>query len=105
VSESVPLPFPSHRGLKLVPGRTEKGQRHAARTIGVMHQRHGAAIDGRPCGSCEHFTRYMAGNSDVMKCRRFGTSSSRATDWRATWPGCGLWQPAAVRLARPARAR
>lgn len=46
------------------------------------------------CKNCKHFVvKQYAGT--YFKCAKAGNinSSSAATDWRANWPACGLFNP------------
>ena len=45
---------------------------------------------GFTCGSCAHLTR--RGHQGYFKCSRFGISASAATDWRAKYHACGLFE-------------
>jgi hypothetical protein len=67
-------------------------ERHRARTLGVMHRRHGRA-EGHTCGGCRSFWDKPVDGSigHAFKCRQFRVSSSEATDWRKGWPACGLF--------------
>lgn len=64
--------------------------------LGVMHQRHGAAIDGSTCGGCDHLVAPQHGARRHFKCALFGSTRSEATDWRAKWPACGRFTPREV---------
>jgi LSD1 subclass zinc finger protein len=58
---------------------------------GVFHdpERSGAL---RACGDCRHFLRLSRGNKTVRKCERRSLSHSEATDHRARWTACGLFE-------------
>lgn len=44
------------------------------------------------CGKCAHLLR--EGRRNVyLKCGKTKITSSAATDWRAGWPACGLFEP------------
>lgn len=61
--------------------------------IAHMRRRHGAANE-HCCGTCANLVRVRSGGSTYAKCYEYGISASDATDWRAKWPACGLWQEA-----------
>lgn len=78
------------RGL---PARAQTpAERHAARTIGVMRGTHGVGPVDRYCGECVHLVSHVA-HRQFWKCARFRLSASASSDWRKSWPACGLFSP------------
>lgn len=66
-----------------------KGHRQLER----MLARHGRDPHGRSCGDCAHFVR---ANRDTAahgywKCLEYGVTGGAGTDWRVSWPACGLF--------------
>ena len=56
-----------------------------------MVRSHGAAY-GAVCGGCIHLRRYKQ-EASWMKCSKFPwNTGGHATDWRAKWQACGLYQ-------------
>jgi len=47
--------------------------------------------EGKTCKKCKFLAHYHQGAS-WMKCTKSRVTSSVATDWRAGWPACGLWE-------------
>lgn len=47
--------------------------------------------EGQRCGECAHLlaVRY---SRTYYKCQRSHMSASNATDWRVSWPACGLFE-------------
>lgn len=45
------------------------------------------------CRTCQHLERHMRG-AVWFKCAMAHPTSSTATDWRAHWAACGLYQSA-----------
>ena len=60
--------------------------------IRVMHIQYGLE-ENRTCQQCHFFLRVRA-NHTYFKCSKTRMSRSSATDWRASWPACGLFDPA-----------
>lgn len=71
--------------------RTIVQAERARRRIGRMHAKHGHGPEGATCADCSYFRRYKT-NRVYFKCQLYGVSRSEATDWRAGWPACGLFQ-------------
>ena len=60
------------------------------RKIEAMHEEYGRTSN--LCNDCPHFRRYMMpSRRTVLKCRAYGVTRSEATDWRANWQACGLF--------------
>lgn len=57
--------------------------------IRTMWAMHGKA-EGKQCGGCEYFLRKRYAKV-YRKCMKTRMTGGPATDWRANWPGCGLW--------------
>jgi hypothetical protein len=78
-----------------------RAELHLARTLGLMHRAHGVA-EGHNCGECAHLTRKPVDAAGTFwKCaqhlrehhRETGEAwGSAATDWKKSWPSCGLWE-------------
>lgn len=64
-------------------------------TIKTMHREH-PSLPGpvrSTCKDCRYLERHQAGGK-WMKCGQFPrTTGGKATDWRAGWPACGLFEP------------
>ena len=57
--------------------------------IDVMHKTYGTDYAHR-CRDCCNFERREWGHT-YFKCAAYGDSRSTATDWRAGWEACGLF--------------
>ena len=60
------------------------------RKIELMHKLFGRSKQGLLCKECSHFYRRKASDTLVRKCEVYGDSCSEATDWNASYIGCGL---------------
>jgi hypothetical protein len=58
-------------------------------TLAQMHREHGVA-PGKICGDCAHCYRKQLAHS-YLKCGRSLITSGPGTDWRKSWPACGLF--------------
>ena len=58
------------------------------RKIELMHARFGKSE--HKCRECCHFGEYMR-SKKYFKCAVYGLSASEATDWRANYQACGLF--------------
>ena len=58
--------------------------------IDAMHRLYGKEPGAR-CKDCCNLQRYTAGVHTVMKCKAYGATGSEATDWRAKYTACGLY--------------
>lgn len=58
--------------------------------IAEMHKIHGQ-MPGKTCGKCRFFLRFRMG-STFFKCQKSRITGGAATDWRARWTACGLFQ-------------
>lgn len=54
-----------------------------------MHRLYGAS-PGNICKNCGHLERHRQG-ARWLKCGKARKTASRATDWKASWPACGLF--------------
>jgi len=68
--------------------------------IEEMHNAHGAK-PGTRCGDCCNFVVRRQRGKKYSKCRAYGYSSGKASDWRAGNEGCGMhnrpFDPATMR--------
>jgi len=48
--------------------------------------------EGHTCGTCAFCLRTGYRSSTYFKCEKNRISHGAATDWRAGWPACGLWE-------------
>lgn len=55
--------------------------------IDRMHDLFGKS-PGNQCRKCFHL---IGGVNEYRKCAVYGQSVSEATDWRLSYPACGLW--------------
>lgn len=60
------------------------------RKIAAMHKRFGTC-GGLRCRDCKHCLTYDYHNRRYYKCKLYGLSNSEATDWRLSWPACGMY--------------
>ena len=60
------------------------------RRIVVMHSMYGKA-DDRTCKTCKHLRRYKQ-SARWMKCLKAKITGGSATDWKAGFPACGLYE-------------
>lgn len=59
----------------------------AIRKIEAMYHYFGCGTGH--CADCEHLIRKVYDRT-YYKCEVYGDSNSEATDWRKSWPACGL---------------
>lgn len=77
----------------------------AIRKIDLMHQLFGEAE--HLCKECDHFGRWRVGGATtVRKCEVYGRTRSEASDWKASYQACGLFNqpydgPDVIRQVRP----
>lgn len=57
--------------------------------IELMHMQFGRS-NGQ-CKGCSNFLRIQAGSRQVFKCAVYGQTASAASDWRAKWEACGMF--------------
>lgn len=57
------------------------------RKIDAMHYYYGRGV-GR-CEDCPHFIKHVW-DRNYYKCLVYGASNAESTDWRKSWPACGL---------------
>jgi len=69
--------------------REMRRRSYTARTLGVMHFRHGVDIE-HICRDCAHF-KTISKARDYYKCAHYGNAGGPASDWRASWTACGLF--------------
>jgi hypothetical protein len=61
--------------------------RREARIV-MMRTRYGKGPDGAKCGDCvQFFAKSYSGT--YFKCRLYGNSGGRATDWNKSYDACG----------------
>lgn len=60
------------------------------RKIDAMHQKYGLSTCGR-CGDCCNFLHGRYHDRYLSKCAAYGLTHSEATDWRAKYLACGLF--------------
>ena len=58
--------------------------------ITIMHKMYGISA-GHTCGKCALMLRRKF-SATYLKCSRSTMTRGAATDWRASWPACGLFQ-------------
>lgn len=61
------------------------------RKITAMHDAYGIAHPPHVCKDCRHFFVYDYHDRRYFKCQAYGLSNGEATDWRAKYPACGLY--------------
>lgn len=59
------------------------------RKIDLMHQIFGKAE--RMCKECDHFRRERYRDKLYRKCEVYGITNSEASDWKASYQACGLF--------------
>ena len=60
------------------------------RKIDAMHHYYGRDHCGRKCSECDHLIHGEYHNRTYYKCTVYGCTHSEATDWRKSYPACGL---------------
>lgn len=58
-----------------------------------MRREHGEGPADATCKGCRHLVNVHMSRI-YYKCRASHVSSSNTTDWRVSWPACGLYVPA-----------
>lgn len=61
----------------------------ATRKIDLMHKLFGKS-EGL-CKECCNYTRYSYRDKAYRKCIAYGVTASEATDWKASYQACGLF--------------
>lgn len=79
---------------RTVSKRTEADRRKALARQEKMHLKYGPGPKDQTCGACVNFVHFNHGG--WAKCSVYGVTSSEASDWRAKWPTCGMFQPRGV---------
>jgi len=59
--------------------------------IQAMHKRHGSTLD-KTCKDCKWLIKQNGGTRDYFKCYKSNITHGAATDWRQSWPACGLYE-------------
>ena len=59
------------------------------RKIEAMHERFG--VESELCKNCDNFMRFSQCGFNGFKCKVYGVSLSVASDWRANWMACGMF--------------
>lgn len=57
--------------------------------IDLMHMLYGRK-NGRHCNTCKHFCKIRT-SRNIYKCRLYGITNSKATDWRHSDKACGMY--------------
>lgn len=78
----------------------------ALRKIDLMHEQFGKSEN--LCKECAHFLRERYRDKAYRKCEVYGVTSSEASDWKAAYQACGLFNqpyngPGIIRQVRPER--
>lgn len=60
------------------------------RKIDAMHHYYGRDPQGRKCIDCDHMLSGEYHDKHYYKCIVYGCTHSEATDWRKSYPACGL---------------
>lgn len=60
------------------------------RRLRDMWQFYGQAEGEVTCSECPQFLRREYHNRNYFKCQKSTITAGPATDWRASWPACGL---------------
>ena len=60
------------------------------RKIDLMHREFGKE-DGKLCKECSNFLRTRWRSKTYRKCAVYGDTCSEATDWKASYPACGMF--------------
>ena len=69
--------------------------------IRQMHATYGVSA-GKHCRTCVHLLRVRFANV-YRKCSKAKMTASAATDWKATWPACGLYSEGKSDEIHPAK--
>jgi len=73
----------------------EKGYLGPAVSPNPMVKVHGPGPEGKTCGTCAYLFRKRYTSRTYLKCSmRGGLTSGAATDQKAGWRACGLWEEA-----------
>lgn len=60
------------------------------RRIQAMRAMYGKT-EGKTCKTCAHLVRYRQ-SATWMKCKRSKITGGAGTDWKASFPACGLFE-------------
>lgn len=72
--------------------RADTARRLALVRQSKMRNANGPGPAGVMCKDCRFLIRVGGARRSYAKCRKYGVSSSEATDWREKWPSCGLFE-------------
>lgn len=61
--------------------------------IELMHELFGSGHPTDKCGTCKNLVRHTY-SRNYFKCKCYGDTASEATDWRKSYPSCGLYNMA-----------
>lgn len=67
-----------------------KNEKQRNRKIGRMQAEFGKISD-KKCKECSHFKIYDVHGKRIFKCEVYGTTNSEASDWRASYEACGMF--------------
>lgn len=56
-----------------------------------MHLAYGKGLCDKKCGQCKMFLREAYHNGRYKKCIKYGQSRGAGTDWKVSYPACGLF--------------
>lgn len=77
-------------GEAATPPNPPRHRRSGLHRLAQMHAMYGYGEVGKTCATCVHLARFSRGG--YLKCAKFGATASEATDWRAGWQACGLYE-------------
>lgn len=62
----------------------------ALRKLALMHRFFGV-LDGHTCRECSNFIKGKYHDKVLCKCKVYGLTHSKATDWAGRWMACGAF--------------
>lgn len=79
--------------MTLFPEWQEKQKRERVLPVRIraMYSVYGRDLAGRCCSDCRFFLRFKQ-SARWSKCAKSKITGGAATDWRARWPACGLFE-------------
>lgn len=67
--------------------------------LALMWEKFGPGPGGRKCKDCVRCGFVQYPGRRFYKCSFYGNGASEATDWRANWPACGIFEEGSMKLA------
>jgi hypothetical protein len=71
--------------------KAESEQPNIPRSIKSMYFKY-RRTQGKLCRNCKALIHHSGNTKLYLKCEKYGITNGAATDWRAKWDACGLFE-------------